>query len=281
MKMTAASNTDTRYQFPRRDRRDDHDADGHPPPRATAGDARGDVRQSHDRGRPETASRGGHRPTTETLTGLKVEVEDSWAEDRVDDQALLWSRKLRLTPTGPPCGEGGMGPQKLRVRLLGNLEHKRFRETAARLPRRGMDPPSSRCTGTRTPTTPTTEGSGTSSTPVQAGTTPTRSSTDCMTGRHRCARRYSGAERRTTRTHPTRSEARSDNRAMHLLRNIPPRDERPARDPGDGRQAPAVSGAAAATTGAPGPHGDPGGSPNSRAARCTSRAGARHSSAAG
>ncbi len=35
-----------------------------------------------------------------TLTGLKVEVEDAWIEARVDDRAVLWSRKLRLTPTG-------------------------------------------------------------------------------------------------------------------------------------------------------------------------------------
>ena len=46
-----------------------------------------------------------------TLTGLKVEVEDSWQETRVDESALLWSRKLRLTPAGEHAERAVLAPR--------------------------------------------------------------------------------------------------------------------------------------------------------------------------
>ena len=45
------------------------------------------------------------------LTGLRVEVEDTWSETRVDDSARLWSRKLRLTPAGPHADRAALAPR--------------------------------------------------------------------------------------------------------------------------------------------------------------------------
>ena len=45
------------------------------------------------------------------LTGLRVEVEDAWSEMRVNDSALLWSRKLRLIPAGPHAERAALAPR--------------------------------------------------------------------------------------------------------------------------------------------------------------------------
>ena len=109
VKTTAASNTDTRYQFHGEIAEmittlmDIH----HPEQRLEMPEAMFDRVTIET---PGTASRG-DIVHDGTLTGLKVEVEDSWAEDRVDDQALLWSRKLRLTPTGRHAARAGWAPR--------------------------------------------------------------------------------------------------------------------------------------------------------------------------
>ena len=46
-----------------------------------------------------------------SVTGLRVEVENAWVQNRVDREALLWARKLRLTPTGPHAERAPWAPR--------------------------------------------------------------------------------------------------------------------------------------------------------------------------